>query len=610
MSFLHRFAFPLVLLAASVLVLTNLTTLEIQPSDEGYYALRAKAIVDYGCWLDQTEYAIGGFYSSSHPPLLIWLMAATAKAVGLNAFSLRVWSAIAFVLCVWCVYDITKSTTGDQAASILAALAAAFSPMMLWYGRMAQFDMLVTMLSAAQIMFYLRYLSTNRPLYLWTCGLALGLALLSKTLVGGFAGATIIVHGAYMLTSGRIALKDFVAHYSIVLGVGLVVGFSWFAAVCVLHEGFFERYVHFFVVERFTMNQTHSKHFTGALYYANVAITRIPLVGVLLVWVVAFMSDRAFRNPARVLLMLWFAVPFVVLSAASTKLLWYALLFFPPLFVMIGESLAIVMKVYFMHTESLAEPMDKPHSYMLHRRSVLFSLVLMGLLAVWSATQLWHRPLMNAVRERVLMRSPQELWHAAIILGALAAASFGVWLLHRFVPKRVPMLLVGSIIAFGLALSLNTVFNELPAAPQVLKGITEMRSAFDRERPSLLVFVTDYTPQPQGDNTQFSYYFSGIDVNAERWGHTTRFVQCSADSASRLLPRLLESLATTSTVMVISQKSALQTDGKTSLYSPAFIDKFALTASSLGLQPKASTEHYIAYSLTAQAQRPPQTPHE
>lgn len=367
-----RFALLCILVGAALLALTNLTTLEIQPSDEGYYALRAKAIVEYGCWLDQTEYAVGGFYSSSHPPLLIWLMAATAKVLGVNTFSFRIWSVIAFVLCVWCVYDCTRSGTSgeyssnqalsNQTASILvplaAALAATLSPMMLWYGRMAQFDMLVTMLSAAQVMLYLRYLNSQKPFYIWCTGIALGLALLSKTFVGGFAAAAIVLHSSYMLASKRITVSQFVRQTAIIGGVGLALGFSWFAAVCLLHEGFFERYIRFFVMERFTVNQTDSKHITGTFYFLNVALTRIPLVGVLPIWIAAFVREKTFRTPARVLILVWFAVPFFILSAASTKLLWYALLFFPPLFVMTGEAVIMIVQVYSIQFNFIAV---RPH---------------------------------------------------------------------------------------------------------------------------------------------------------------------------------------------------------------------------------------------------------
>ena len=70
---------------------------EVQPWDEALYCVRANACLQFGAWLDQTQYAVGGLYSSTHPPLLIWLMAGFVKLFGERKAKRRlVWNALLF----------------------------------------------------------------------------------------------------------------------------------------------------------------------------------------------------------------------------------------------------------------------------------------------------------------------------------------------------------------------------------------------------------------------------------------------------------------------------------------------------------------------------------
>jgi hypothetical protein len=234
---------------------------------------------------------------------------------------------------------------------------------------------------------------------------------------------------------------------------------------------------------------------------------------------------------------------------------------------------------------------------------------------MWSATQLWHRPLVTTLRQGLRTASPQEIVHGVVVISVFILAPLCVWLLQHYAPKRVPMLLVGGTAVAGLALCINTVFNELPAAPQIVKGITEVRAAYDRERPPLLVFVTFNQPLLQGNNPQFSYYFSGIDVNAKRWEHTTQFVQISANSILQLLPKVLSEHPKRDSAMILVEKGRKHLT-ESSTNNEVSVDALAPMASTLGWQRVVDVRDYAAYQttvhnkLTAPASPLPQTPHE
>jgi 4-amino-4-deoxy-L-arabinose transferase-like glycosyltransferase len=89
--------FSIAILSAITLFF-NLSKGEVQPWDEGLYAYRAKSIIDYNCWLDQTQYTLGGLYSSTYPPLVPWAIALNFKVWGINLFSIRVFSVICSII--------------------------------------------------------------------------------------------------------------------------------------------------------------------------------------------------------------------------------------------------------------------------------------------------------------------------------------------------------------------------------------------------------------------------------------------------------------------------------------------------------------------------------
>lgn len=91
--------FSISLLSATILFF-NLSKGEVQPWDEGLYAYRAKSIVDYNCWLDQTQYTLGGLYSSTYPPLVPWVISLNFKIWGINLFSTRVFSVICSIILI------------------------------------------------------------------------------------------------------------------------------------------------------------------------------------------------------------------------------------------------------------------------------------------------------------------------------------------------------------------------------------------------------------------------------------------------------------------------------------------------------------------------------
>lgn len=75
------------LLAVGLLRFLNLGFEDLQAWDEALYAVRAEGILRFGGFLDQTQFSIGGLYSSLHPPLYVWLTSVSFFLFGVTEFA-------------------------------------------------------------------------------------------------------------------------------------------------------------------------------------------------------------------------------------------------------------------------------------------------------------------------------------------------------------------------------------------------------------------------------------------------------------------------------------------------------------------------------------------
>ncbi len=548
-----RAVLGLVALAAA-LSLWNLGNMEIQPYDEGYYALRVKAILQFDCWLDQTDYAIGGFYSASHPPLQLWLMAISAKLFGLSEFSLRLPSWCAFVGLLMTICSLAYRVS-DRAA-LFAVIVVGFSPMLVWFARLGQFDMLVTLFSALQLLFYVRFLESSRLRDMAIGGIMLGLALLTKVLVGGFAAAAIALHSLYRWATKDITFRQFLTSNALFAGLGLGIGLSWFAGICAAHDGFLERYVDFYIANRVQENQTGATYRTGVFYYLNVLTARIPLSALSLTWIFMFFTTSNFRNSTRVLWLLSFALPFSILSIAQTKLLWYGLLCLPPMFLIIVESLEVALKN-------------------ISKQATQLAWLAVGLALVWSATQAWHRG---------LLVSP-EGWKVAVIIAASAStAAILYWMSKR---SYFDVIFLTAVALGGAALSLNTVLNGLPFV-QTYSGAKDLSGVVKSLAPKTIVhLVSEKRFAEKSFNPQFSYYFNGIDVDSAKWQSAVSYKYGAVTTA---LSELTGALTEKSRTVIVVEKTATLSEAGVEL-----VNEFAATSTAMGLEKVCEHGNYVLY---------------
>lgn len=274
------------------------------------------------------------------PPLPYWLTAASYSALGVNALATRLPAVLFGLLSAALVWFWLRREIGLKAASN-GALLLVVSYLGLRYFRSGEADsVLLFFVSAATILSYGILCGQaggwRRALF----GLALGLGFLSK---GPAALAipllTLLVSGVLGKRAGRMSppVRSFFSVPGVVLL--LVAAFGWYALILwkfpEIAQQFFGRQV-----DETFVSGTHQK---PVWWYLAHAFEFFAPWGVLLIpagWM-AFRQRRDDLPSVVRFAWVWLAVVFVLLTLTVNKQMQYALLFAPPVAIILGHYLAV-----------------------------------------------------------------------------------------------------------------------------------------------------------------------------------------------------------------------------------------------------------------------------
>jgi 4-amino-4-deoxy-L-arabinose transferase-like glycosyltransferase len=186
-------ALAAILIASFLLKLDHLNHAALRPLDEVFHAIVARNLLKHP--LTQTlvdqpflPYDYRDWQANNvwlhKPPMALWQIAVSYLVFGVNTFALRLPSAILSTLAAWLTYLIGAELL-DATAGLIAAGFQAFNPVILMvvhgYVFSDHVDIALLFWTEASIWLLARGLRTGKRLDWATCGIAEGLAFLSKT---------------------------------------------------------------------------------------------------------------------------------------------------------------------------------------------------------------------------------------------------------------------------------------------------------------------------------------------------------------------------------------------------------------------------------------------
>lgn len=298
--------------------------------DEPFYSSRALMVVQYGDFIDQSDKALGGLWTGAHPPLVIWMMAASIKIFGVSEFGFRFPIAITGIILVIFFYRLVLFLFNEKIA-FYSALILCLNAYITQYSRMSQLDIPVLMFLLLSFYYMVRGLNGKFHNF-FISGLFFGFALLSKIIVGFFIPIIFLFFILYILIIERKFDKKLVMGFLVQCLVGLLIALPWFIIITIkLGSAYWEQTINYHVLGRIgTALENHSSPF-GLFYWIHQTIIRLNLfIPFLIYGIYALLKKNIINKELKILLSLWFIIPFLVFTFAATKFHTYILNFILP----------------------------------------------------------------------------------------------------------------------------------------------------------------------------------------------------------------------------------------------------------------------------------------
>ncbi|OYW81401.1 MAG: phospholipid carrier-dependent glycosyltransferase [Polynucleobacter sp. 32-46-5] len=305
------------------------------PSDEGRYAEISREMLVTGDWVTPRY---NGYKYFEKPPLQIWATATAFNLFGIGDWQARLWTALTGFLTILFV-GFTGARIYNARAGWIAALVLASSPMWVIGGHINSLDMglsafLVAALCSLLLAQTSRLQSGTRN-WMWACWALMGLATLSKGVVGLAIPSMVFVVYSITAWDWKIWKRLYIISGTIVF---LAITAPWFVLVAQRNPEFLEFFFIHEHLQRFTQT-AHSR--TGPIYFF------IPLLILgFLPWVAQIpgaigqaWQERNRQFSSGWLLTCWFAVILGFFSLSQSKLPGYIIPIFPALALIVGNRL-------------------------------------------------------------------------------------------------------------------------------------------------------------------------------------------------------------------------------------------------------------------------------
>jgi 4-amino-4-deoxy-L-arabinose transferase-like glycosyltransferase len=498
----------------SLLKLPPIFITDIQPWDEGMYATRVLSIEKFGDVLDQSSHSVGKYYSSTHPPLLIWLGYLASKITGLNAVTLK---AVTYIFALLCLLFLMKIGALIRSAEVGFYSAVIFSSNIIFniFSKRFQFDIPYTFFVILSVYFFIKYISEGRSKYIFWCGVAAGLCMLSKLLVGIVIPMVLFAAYFFIKKETRYSLKDFF----VITAIALLMSLPWYAYLIFNSGSEALNYIlNFHLVQRASVGVEQNAKSTGVFYFINYLLTIIPFG--FLAFYSLILNIKNFRTIdwKIKLISIWFIVGFGIVTVFKTKLESYSFLFLPPACILMID---LIFRL---------------NNFSRKGKIVILSTAVLNL--IWYCTEHYRTDLKGFLSENITHKI-----EAVLLVCVIIGLSFVI--IKYFIFKINFTSVFFSFVLITFVVSNIYYLVKIPYWENGYK-ITDIKNIIDKDRDKQVLYVAaNYKHNPQ-----LTFYFSGADINWGRNIHGYNFTMLDTKNGVDSVKKNIEAMSKEAFVIV------------------------------------------------------------
>ena len=316
----------------------------LQNWDEARLAVNAAEMLRRHDWL-VTHYRGQPDLWNTKPALLIWLQAMSMSVFGYSEWAFRLPTALAALALTGLVATFARRWLGGPLAGLLAGLALLTSKGFVaqHVARSGDYEALLLLFTTAQVLAGFAWLQTRQSRYVVLLGLAVGLAVLTKSVAGLFLLPGLAIE---ITRRGRLLPLLRLPATWLAVGLALAIPALWYGWREHVAPGYWHAVWENELGGRMLGNL--EQHASPWYWYLTSFVTQQFLLWT--PWVLLSgwaLGRRPFQRPAHRFLTtaLWSGGIFmVVISTASTKLAWYDAPIYPLLALVLGGGLPVLAR--------------------------------------------------------------------------------------------------------------------------------------------------------------------------------------------------------------------------------------------------------------------------
>ncbi len=316
------------------LIFVSLGKNHLIPWDEAIYAKIAKNMVKSGDYLNMEWIPGKAWYEK--PPLLIWLMSGFMNFLGVGEWSARIPSALFGLGTIFVVYFWAREQFGKSSAFI-SGLSLLTTAHFLYYARCSMMDVAVGFFITLSLYFYYLAKQKEKSLFWILSGIAVGLGVMTKGVVGLIPLPVIAIYEIYLFLFAEQKISwNLVKNYFLFFLYFLIIVSPWHLYMH-LHFGkeFWNNYLGYHVLGRaFSNAEGKSQPFFWYLIVLKVSMR---------IWFVALIPAFFYgvfkatkKERIWVFFTSWSLITFLFFSISKSKLVWYIIPIYPVLTMFVG----------------------------------------------------------------------------------------------------------------------------------------------------------------------------------------------------------------------------------------------------------------------------------
>ena len=459
----------------SVVKLPGIFIADIQPWDEGMYATRVLSISLNGDFLDQSSHSILGFYSGSHPPLLIWIGYFSSLIFGLNSITLKFIPFIFGLLTILLLILIGRNLF-NPLAGITAALVFSSNIIFNVFSKRFQFDIPYTFFILLSFYFFLLYMDKRKVIYNISGGIVFGLCLMVKILVGFYIPIIIYIFYLFLRKKINYSLSDLIIFTS----MGVIIALPWHLYMLMQYgNDFIDYFFKFHIYDRAFIGVEHNTKGSGIFYFFNYLLSIIPYNILIFISLVKDFRNRDNLDVKKIFLIIWFLTGLTIITLFRTKLEVYILLILAPGSLIIADYLIRLKEA------------STNEKYM--------TIILTSLNILWSLSLI--------IRDNIFYRNYANYY---LFITILSVCGLAVLLFYsiRFISNKLTIVNFYYLFIFLFCIGINAYYLVNMPEWENTYEISKVNDLIDNSGKKDLIYIgSEYRANPQ-----FSFYFKGIDI--------------------------------------------------------------------------------------------------